>query len=157
MQKYTLVPKSFFEEDKAYDILSETVQLNGTDEVKYQELPEYQAVLVYAGNPGTPANSGNPPSILNLIRSLVKISDYNKVAVKYSEGRLEIAAAAGDKLLIANSYPAENYVTGEYFIFAATKKFQMNPAQTVLYFEGDAPFKMKNDLIRYFKGLERLK
>ncbi len=48
MKKFTLVPLSFFDKEKTYQILSDAVRLEATDKVYYKELPEQEAVLVYA-------------------------------------------------------------------------------------------------------------
>lgn len=151
MAKYTLVPSSFFRKEDSYKLLSQAVQLDGNDEAKYQELPEFQAVLVYASNSGQ-----GKPVIADLLAVLPSIDEHNKVVAHFDGSELDIAIAEGSKLLFANTYEVSDHVSGEYFIFAAMRQFQMNPEVTVVYFYGDAPFKMKNDLIRFCKGVERI-
>ena len=151
MLKYTIVPSSFFRRDDSYNILSQAVQLEGNDKVEYQELPDFQAVLVYATT-----LSGEAPAVLEMLRAVSGINEYNKVLANYDGSHITVVVAAGSKLLLANSYPSTDCVTGEYFIFSAMKQFQINPEVTTGYLYGDAPFDMKNDLFRYCKGVERL-
>ena len=151
MLKYTIVPSSFFRRDDSYNILSQAVQLEENDKVEYQELPDFQAVLVYAQT-----LSGDTPAVLDMLRAVSGIKEYNKVLAHYDGRHITVVVAAGDKLLLANSYQATDHVTGEYFLFAAMKQFQINPEVTTVYLYGDAPFEMKNDLFRYCKGVERL-
>lgn len=151
MHKYTIVPASFFREDDSRNILSQAVQLDESDKAEYQELPEFQAVLVYAPSP-----SCEVPAVVDMLRAVSGINEYNKVLARYDGSVVTVVLAAGDRLLLANSYPASDHVTGEYFIFAAMKQFQINPEVTTVYFSGDAPFEMKNDMFRYCKGVERL-
>ena len=151
MNKYTIVPASFFREDDSRNILSQAVQLEESDKAEYQELPEFQAVLVYASNPAEKS-----PAVLDMLLAVSSIGEYNKVLACYDGSSVTVVIAAGSKLLLANSYPAADCVTGEYFIFASLKQFQINPEVTTVYFYGDAPFEMKNDMFRYCKGVEKL-
>ncbi|MCF0177935.1 MAG: DUF3822 family protein [Bacteroidales bacterium] len=148
MAKYTLVPSLFFREEDARRILSELVPLERTDSVKNIELPEYEAVLVYCGD---------TPIIYDMIKGLVGISDFNKVMFQVESGQLHLVLAAGDKLLLANSYGVEDFVTAEYFIFAALQKFQINPEMTTVYHRGELAYEQKEQLFRYFLGVEELR
>lgn len=151
MHKYTLVPSPFFEKENASEILSEAVRLEPHDKVYYKELPDFQAVLIYAAQ-----SSDDVPVVAQMLERVKLIKDFNKVLVNYDGGTADIVLVAGDKLLLANSYPAGDRLTGEYFIFAALKQFQINPEVTVVYFHGTVPFEMQNDLFRYCKGAEKL-
>jgi len=148
--KYTIVPDSFFEKGFENKILSQAVQLDENDKVTYQELPEYKAVLVYA------VSSGKPFVITGLIRALHKIGEFNKLAVSYDGAIVNVALATGENLKIVNSYPAADEVTAEYFILSVLKRFQVNPKVTVINIFGKVPFKLQNDLFRYFKGVETI-
>lgn len=150
MFKYTIVPESFFSKDSAYEILSQAVQLKESDNVTYQELPEYKAVLVYVCSPE------GEPVIGRLIHSLSDIGDFNKLAASYDGSTLDIALATGPDLKIANSYSAPDIITAEYFILSVLKRFQVNPKVTVIYLFGKAPFKLRNELFRHFKGVEQI-
>ena len=151
MKKFTLVPETFFDKEKTYQILAEAVRLKETDKVYYKELPEQKAVLVYAAD----AEYDLPP-VAGLIDSLSRIKDHNKVVASVRDGVVNVALAEGDRLLLANSYPAPDAVTAEYFLFATMKQFQLNPAVSTVYFVGEAPYELLNDLFHYFKGVERL-
>ena len=151
MKKFTLVPESFFDREKTYQILSEAVRLRETDKVYYKELPEQKAVLVYAAD-----SENDLPPVAGLLGALPRIADHNKVVAAVDGGTVSIALAEGEKLLLANAYPAPDAVTAEYFLFAAMKQFQLNPQITTVYFLGDAPRELLNDLFRHFKGVERL-
>lgn len=147
MLKYTIVPEAFFEKDQANTILSQAVQLDENDRVTYQELPEYKAVLVYAGK---------LPKIAELIKALPNLTDFNRLAAAFDGRIIDIALALGDDLKIANSYTATDETTAEYFILSVLKRFQVNPKVTIINFSGEIPFKLHNDLFRIFKGVEKL-
>lgn len=127
--------------------MSQAAELDENDKVKYQELPQYKAVLVYAGK---------EPGIASLIGILSNISDFNKLSAAYDGKYVDIALAMGDDLKIANSYPAQDETTAEYFILSVLKRFQVNPKVTTIYLSGKVPFKLHNDLFRIFKGVEKL-
>ncbi|MFA7033785.1 MAG: DUF3822 family protein [Bacteroidales bacterium] len=152
MLKYTLVPTPFFNREDSYKLLSQAVQLDEKDMAKYTELPGYEAVLVYAvSDMSDPA-----PAVAALLSLSSSLSDYNKVVVSLDDDYVHIVIAAGKKLLLCNSYRSNDYVTSEYYIFAAMKKFQINPEITTLYFDKCVPDDMRDDLFRYFQGVEVL-
>lgn len=152
MLKYTLVPTSFFVRENSYKLLSEAVQLNEKDMAKYIELPDYKAVLVYAiSEMGEPA-----PVVANLLKLSSKIADYNKIVASFDGSFVHVVIAAGNKLLLCNSYTAKDYVTCEYFIFAAIKEFQINPEISTLYFDKTLTNEIRDDLFRYFQSVEVL-
>ena len=151
--KYTVVPAFFFRKESAYEILSEAVQLSGTDKVEYKELPQYKAVLVYAYGEDEDASV---PVVARLVESSKRIREHNKLAVYYGESYVSIVIATGDKLLLANSYPADDPVTAEYFVFASLKQFQINPQVTTIYILKPVVGEMTDDLVKYFKGVETI-
>ena len=144
MKKFTLVPEAFFDKEKTYQILAEAVRLKETDKDYYKELPEQKAVLVYAAD----AEYDLPP-VAGLIDSLSRIKDHNKVVASVRDGVVNVALAEGDRLLLAISYPAPDAVTAEYFLFATMKQFQLNPAVSTVYFVGEAPYELLNDLFHH--------
>ena len=150
MLKYTLVPEEFFEPSEAASLLAQAVQLKESEEVKYQELPAFKAVLVYV-----PEGQGRY-LIEEMAGRLPQLKDYNKYIVSWDGSCLSAALAAGERLLLVNSFRAEDEVTAEYWIFAVLKQFQLNPQVTVVNFLGEVPYRMQNDLARYFKGVETL-
>ena len=151
MKKFTLVPETFFDKEKTYQILAEAVRLKETDKVYYKELPDQKAVLVYAAE-----SENDLPPVAGLLDTLSRIADHNKVVAAVDGSCISIVIAAGDRLLLANAYPAPDAVTAEYFLFATLKQFQLNPQVTTVYFLGEAPRELLNDLFRHFKGVERL-
>lgn len=151
MLKYTLVPAAFFKKDNAYNILSEAVQLSEEDKVGYKELPRLKAVLVYAYT-----SEDKAPAIAALLDAASGIRDHNKVAVHYGDGYVTVTISIDQKLLLANSYPAAEPITAEYFVFAALKQFQINPQVTTIYMLKPTCGEMADDFVRYFKGVETL-
>ncbi len=152
MLKYTIVPASFFKKDNAYNILSEAVQLSEEDKVKYKELPRFKAVLVYAYTD----EYADTPVIASLLEDIQQIKEHNKIAASYADGTVSVVIATGQKLLLANSFPALEPVTAEYFVFAAMKQFQINPQVTTIYLRKPVCGEMADDFVRYFKGVETI-
>lgn len=152
MFRYTLVPEGFFTPAEAHTILSEAVRLTETDKVNYQELPQLKAVLVYALTEGEEAL----PPIAPLLEQVSSIGEHNKVAACFDGEALHLVIVTGTKLLLANSYPASDPVTAEYFLFAAMKQLQINPQVTTVYLTEPASPEMMDDIVRYCKGVETL-
>ena len=69
---------------------------------------------------------------------------------------VDIVLAAGDRLLLCNSYPAADEVTAQYYLFAAIRQFQINPEVTTVHFFGEAGDGIKGDLFRHFASVEML-
>lgn len=152
MIRFTLVPSDFFSPEDSHKILSEVVPLQDTDIVKYMELPDYKAVLIYVPN-STDKRASEPP-IAELLRFTPSISGHNRLAVTLEEGYIYIVLAEGDKLLLANAYPATDIVTAEYFIFATLQEFQINPRMTTIYFLGEVPSGLTEEMFRHFHSVE---
>lgn len=148
MIKYTLVPKEFFSEEAAAGLLSATVLLDEKDSVKNMELPSYEAVLVYTGD------DSRALAISEMVKEAACIDKYNKVLARLGDGFVDILVAEGKKLLLVNTFPAADLVTAQYFIFASLRQFQVNPEVTTIYFLGDTPDSIMEDLFRYFKSVE---
>ena len=148
MIKYTLVPKDFFSEEAAAGLLSATVLLDEKDSVKNMELPSYEAVLVYTGD------DSRALAISEMVKEAACIDEYNKVLARLGDGFVDILVAEGKKLLLVNTFPAADLVTAQYFIFASLRQFQVNPEVTTIYFLGDTPDSIMEDLFRYFKSVE---
>ena len=149
MEKYTLVPKEFFNGD--VQLLSQVVGVSPSETVKYVELPFFEAVLLFV-----PSAEDKEPVIYDLLCKLPQIQDYNKVLFCKEESALHLAIGAGDKLLLANSYEAKDFTTALYFIFAALNDFQINPRMTTLYYKGEVAYENQELLFSYFKGVERI-
>ena len=150
MLKYTLIPEGYFSEKTAADLLSQVVILGKTDSVKSLELPFYKAVLLYAGN------QEEAVALSQMLSAAAALPLYNKVVVHMGEKVVDIVVAAGDRLLLCNSYPAADEVTAQYFLFAALRQFQINPEVTTVHFFGEAGETVKGDLFRHFASVEML-
>jgi len=149
VEKYTLVPKEFFNGD--IKVLSQVVEVLPSETVKYVELPAFGAVLLFV-----PDEEGGQPHIYDLLCRLPGIEDYNKVLCCVEDSVLHLTVGAGEKLLLANSYEAADFTTALYFIFAALNEFQINPRMTTLYYTGEISYENQELLFSYFKGVERL-
>jgi len=149
VEKYTLVPKEFFNGD--VQLLSQVVGVSPSETVKYVELPSFEAVLLFVPGP-----EGKEPVIYDLLCRLPQIHDYNKVLFTIEGAVLHLTLGAGDKLLLANSYEAKDFTTALYYIFAVLHDFQINPRMTTLYYKGDLAYENMELLFSYFKGVEPL-
>ena len=69
---------------------------------------------------------------------------------------LHLVLAAGDKLLLANSFEANDFTTALYYVFASMKDFQINPQLTTAYFKGELAYEQQEVLFSYFKAVESL-
>ncbi|MFA5325690.1 MAG: DUF3822 family protein [Bacteroidales bacterium] len=150
--KYTLIPTSLFKEEQQYKLLSELVQLDENDTVKHIALPDYEAVLVYAVS----SSFGYIPVVYDLLTTLNKIHEHNKILVSFRDGYVHIVMAEGNKLLLCNSFPASDITTAEYFIFYAIKEFQINPEMTTIYFFEEIVDEIRDELFKYFQGVESI-
>ena len=150
MLRYTLIPEGYFSQDKARDLLSQVVILEKTDSVKSLELPCYKVVLLYAGD------DASAHCIAGMVETAAALACYNKVVMHLDGDSVDIVVAAGERLLLCNSYPAADPVTAQYFLFAALRQFQINPQVTTVHFFGEAGDTIKSDLFRHFASVEVL-
>ena len=150
MLKFTLIPEGYFSQDQAADLLSRVVILEKTDSVKSLELPCYKAVLLYAGDDAAARQ------LADMLAAAAALDRYNKVVVHLGAEAVDIVLAAGDKLLLCNSFPAADVVTAQYYLFAALRQFQINPELTTVHFFGEADEALKGDLFRHFASVEVL-
>ena len=65
-----------------------------------------------------------------------------------------MAIAQGRSLLLANSYPAPDFVTAQYYILLAMKSLQLNPEVTTIRFRTPITADQEMALYRYFKAVE---
>ena len=150
MLKYTLIPEGYFSQASAADLLGQVAILEKTDSVKSMELPCYKAVLLYAGA------EEDARCLADMLDAAAALDCYNKVVLHLGAGVVDIVVAAGDRLLLCNSFPAADEVTAQYFLFAALKQFQINPEVTTVHFFGEAGDTIKGDLFRHFASVEVL-
>ena len=151
--KCTLVPSHFFDPASARDILGEVVVLGDADEVRYLEVPHYDAVLVYAFSS---KEQPEEPELYRILCQLPSCREYNKILASYKDGWLYLAIAQGGSLQLANAYPAVDFTTAEYYIFLALKQLQLNPELSTICFLSLVESEDELSLYRYFKNVEQL-
>ena len=151
--KCTLVPAHFFNPASSGQSLGEVALLSGTDVVKWADVPEYDAVLVYAA----PSEESTAlPELWYVLRDLPGIREYNRILASWKEGRLFLGIAQGGTLLLANTYEAPDFTTAEYYIFLAMRSLQLNPEVSTIWFRHAIGAEDEMSLYRYFKGVEIL-
>lgn len=150
IQKCTLVPSRCFEEGDARCILGELYPLADSEEVSFLEVPRYEAVFLYS----TP--DGQPPVLYDLVTGLDACPEYNKILLQYGDGVLDLAIGQGGRLLLANSYPAPDFTTAEYYLFLAMKSLQLNPEVSTVTVRSPLSPEEELSLYRYFKSVERV-
>ena len=151
---FTLVPSHFFDPATAREALCEVAQLKDGDAVEYVEIPQYDAVLVYAQD-GDSAVSDRP-EIFRILTRLPDCPEYNKILCSQLDGRLYLAVAQGKNLLLANSFPARDFTTAEYYIFLALKQLQLNPEVSTICMRSLVGPEEEMSLYRYFKSVEQI-
>ncbi|HIZ85748.1 MAG TPA: DUF3822 family protein [Candidatus Coprenecus stercoravium] len=161
--KYTLVPVSQFSKDSAREYLETVRDLQPDDTVHTVEVPSHKAVMVfavpggiYSGISALNRNVRFYPLASCLIDRLAGITDNNRLLVSFSAGMLHVVAAERDRLLFANSFPAADLATAEYFIFSVTKEVLFNPENTCLYVFGEIKPEVRGELERYFVSVRTL-
>lgn len=169
-EKFTIVPEAFFSEDSAREMLSDTVKLSDSDVVEYRALPEFGAYAIYSMSSAstlarllhdmvlqTDGSKGEYyPELYFLLKSLQEISDYNKIAASYADGRLYLVVAQGKTLLLCNSFSAPDFVTAQYYIFNVMKNFQLNPEVSSIWFRTPLAPEDEASLYNYFKSVDSL-
>jgi len=148
--KCTLVPARFFEEEDARCILSSLFTLSETETVSFRAVPRLDAVLVYA------AEEGQEPVLEGMIGQLPACREYNKILFHRADGYLDLVIGQGERLLLANSYPAPDFTTAEYYLFLAMKSLQLNPEVSTVTVLSPLSEAEEMSLYRYFKSVESL-
>lgn len=146
---FTLIPSEYFTPEGAGDILSKVVPLEQGEPLSFLDIPAYQAVFVYAGQVR--------PVAYDMIQSLFKIREYNKIIACHRDGELFLVIAQGDSLQLCNVFQAKDFVTAQYFIFMSLKSLQLNPQLSTIYFMGDIAPEHSASLYNYFKNVEVLR
>ena len=155
--KCTLLPSKFFDPASARDTLGEVVELSDSDEIKYVEVPQYDAVLIYSDYDKVSGGHVNAlPELFYVLQALPQCQEYNKIVATWSEGFLYLSIAQGDDLLLANVYKAQNFATAQYFIFLAVKSLQLNPEVSTICWRSELGPEDKMSLYRYFKAVEQI-
>lgn len=161
--KYTLVPASRYPKEDPSACLRSVREVLPDDKVLALEMPSRKAVMVFAvperlydGLSALNKNVRFYPTAYLLIDRLASMTENNRLLVSFTDGMLHVVAAERDKLLFANSFPAADVATAEYFIFSVAKEVMFNPEHTILYIYGKVPEKVDADLRRYFSDVSFL-
>ena len=149
---FTLVPSRFFDPATARQALAEVIDLKEEDTVEHLEIPPYDAVLVYSVGEDSVVVDGTP-EIYKLLMRLPDCPEYNKILCSFSEDHLFLAIAQGDNLMLANSYPVQDFTTAEYYIFLALKSLQLNPEISTICWRTPLDAEDEMSLYRYFKAV----
>ena len=168
--KFTLVPEQF--QDPAADgqMLCDVADLSDSDAVSSVSVPEFAAVLIYSNAIGETLSkavsetvldkAGNKtrplPEIYYMLKSVMGLTDYNKILASYMDGVLYLVIVQGRSLLLCNSFRAPDFTTAEYFIFLAMKKLQLNPEVSTITFRTPLTEDDEMSLYRYFKNVDQI-
>ena len=129
-------------------------ELKEGDRVAHLAIPQYDAVLVYTTDGDSAVE--NTPEIVRLLTRLPDCPEYNKVLCSRTGARLYLALAQGKSLLLANSFPAPDFTTAEYYLFLSLNTLQLNPEITTVGWLSDLQPEEEMSLYRYFKSVTRL-
>jgi len=151
---FTLVPSHFFNPATARQALAEVADMKEEDQVGHLDIPQYDAVLVYAIDGDSAVV--DPPEIYQLLTRLPECPEYNKVLCSWHDGRLLLTIAQGKSLLLANGFTAPDFTTAEYYIFLALNTLQLNPEISTICWLSDLGPVEEMSLYRYFKSVVRL-
>lgn len=147
--KFTLVPSELFDRDNAEQYLKEVVPLAEGEPLSFLEVPSEKAFLVFAGD--------SRPVVYDMLLSLCKIREYNKIVFDLRDGVLSLVVAIGDSLALCNAFPADTFITAQYYIFLTLKRLQINPQLSTIFSMGEMDASQLLSLCRYFKNAEVLK
>ena len=151
---FTLVPAQFFDPASARKALAEVADLEDGTVVKHLEIPQYGAVLVYAADGDSAVV--DKPEIYRLLMRLPGCPEYNKILCSIADDRLYLAISQGKSLLLANSFPVQEFTTAQYYIFLSLKSLQLNPEISTICWLSPLDAEDEMSLYRYFKSVVRL-
>lgn len=117
MFKHTLVPEEYFSPAAASRILSSVAVLEKGARTRYKELPQFKAVLVYSGEDSRALLLEH--TLNTAVAAALAGSGKMCAVMRFSDGEADVAVAQEDKMLLANTYPAIDRTTAEYFLYAA--------------------------------------
>ena len=149
------------------NLLAEYDRPEENEKVECTRITPADAVLVYAmpgeGSPlrailsSLPSDCRPFPEMYWMLEELYGLPCHNRVIASYRDSLLSLAIAEDGKLLLCNSFNAQDFTTAMYFIFSALKQFQINPEVTTIYFRENLGHDQEMLLYRYFSGVEILK
>ena len=161
--KSTLIPSKYYSIKERRNILSKMFPLFDDEEVMSLEIPSHKAVVVYAVSKDLISMMSSHfdsvkycPIIYPLIDRISSLTVNNRLLMAYSGGMVHIAAAEREKLLLANSYPASDIVTAEYFLLSVAKEVMFNPEHTTLSTFGYISDSDRQNLSKYFADIVSL-
>ena len=96
------------------------------------------------------------PEIYRLLTRLPDCPEYNKILCSRNGDKLLLAVAQGKNLLLANSFPAQDFTTAEYYIFLSLNSLQLNPEISTICWLSRLDAEDEMALYRYFKAVEYL-
>ena len=150
---FTLVPSHFFDPASAREALAEVADLKEGQVVASLDIPQYDAVLVYAQDGDSVVDT---PEIYKILMQQPNCPEYNKILCSRVEDRLYLAIAQGKSLLLANSFPAGDFTTVQYYIFLSLTSLQLNPEFSTICWRTALDPVEEMSLYRYFKSVVRL-
>lgn len=148
--KSTLVPSCLFDEKDPGCFLLDFVDFPETAGVEFARIPQYDAVLVWAGEKTFSSDA------LNVLGNVSECAEYNKIAASFRNGVLILAVAQGGNLKFYNSFDCPDFTTSEFYIFSAVKSLQINPEVSTIVFCSPLAVEDEASLYRYFKSVEQL-
>lgn len=168
--KVALVPEPFFNPASAREALEEVVALAPQDVVEYVPVPSLASILVYSNSIGESLSkalantvlptSGEPvkvlPEMYYMLKELDSLREYNKIVASWADGWLHLVIAQGKSLSLANTFPAQDFTTAEYFLFLSMKRLQLNPEVSTVCFRTPLTPEAEMSLYRYFKSVSRI-
>ena len=152
---FTLVPSQFFDPATAHKALAEVADVKEEMELAHLDIPQYDAVLVYTVDGDSVVVDGTP-EIYKLLMQLPDCPEYNKILCSISGDHLHLAVAQGKNLMLANSFPVQDFTTAEYYIFLTMKSLQLNPEISTICWRSPLEAEDEMSLYRYFKAVVRL-
>ena len=153
---FTLIPSHFFDPATAREALAEVAPLKEEETVWHIEIPQYDAVLVFSKDGDSAVEEGDTPEIYSLLSRLPDCPEYNKILCSLKDDRLYLAVAQGKSLLLANSFPARDFTTAEYYIFLSLNSLQLNPEISTICSLSELDADDEMSLYRYFKAVVHL-
>ena len=160
---FTLVPASLYDKESEKQILSQIHKVEDMDEVMSIDLPEHEAKLIYAIPNSISSRifkiqkkAKYTPIIYQMIKKVSEQKENNKVCIHFSKNHIHIVASERDRLLLANSFQASDFITAQYYIFFVIKEVMFNPEFTTLQIVGEIDKNQKKSLSKYFKGVNTI-
>ena len=144
----TLVPSSFYDKDCAREYLAQVVDIAPGAEISSVFLAQFDAWFIYEGQ--------REPALLQVLRRLLDISEYNKILCDWDGATLSLAIAQGKTLLLSNTFPATDFVTLTYYVMLSLKSLQLNPEVSSICFIREISMEDRVMLYHYFKEVKVL-